>query len=108
MITTIDIINLGWKHLSTAKDGGSKHFVRKTSQGMFLIQNHSDNFTMKNHKDFYKITIKELRDLSFITLYEGFPKDINELNHIFATLNIDIKETRKEKLNEIQKHSDTM
>jgi hypothetical protein len=57
MITTEDLESLGWKHKSTAKNGGSKLFYK----GEYSIFSHSDNFIMKrrNSPEYYEITIRK-------------------------------------------------
>lgn len=40
MITTSDLESLGWKHISTMKNGGSKLFQK----GDYKIVSHADNF----------------------------------------------------------------
>ena len=108
MIQTIDIQELGWKHSATILDGGTKTFKKETSQGVFIITSHADNhiYKMDGNIRFPEIKIEKFdleqfkKDQKFIftTLYYGMPKDKEELKSIIAKLNIDLKETRKEKL----------
>lgn len=81
MIKTQDILDLGWVHVATASNGGSKHFQR--GKELYIIENHADNFIYKKENDpkLCEIEIKELLrpEYKWNLLYKGIPNDVNEL-----------------------------
>jgi len=100
MITTEDLESLGWKHKSTAKNGGSKLFYK----GEYSIFSHSDNFIMKrrNSPEYYEITIRKWTEA--VECWHGSPKDIQDLKRILVETGADMEwlpELRDEKINDI-------
>lgn len=82
MITTKDIIDLGFEHVGTASNGGSKLFrINRTC----ALESHADNFLIEESKK-YEITIKRVApDLSWDILYNGIP-ELDELKDILEKI----------------------
>lgn len=102
MITTKDLESLGWKHKSTAKNGGSKLFYK----GEYSIFNHADNFLMKrrNSPEYYEITITLKKVSEVVECWRGSPKDIQDLKRILVEIGADMEwlpELRDQKINDI-------
>lgn len=100
MITTKDLESLGWEHKSTAKNGGSKLFYK----GEYSIFSHADNFLMKSKPEFEKIKINKIDLRKSTEIWEGIPKDIQDLKRILVETGADMEwlpELRDEKINDI-------
>jgi hypothetical protein len=114
MITTKDLESLGWKHTSTAKNGGSKLFM-KVACGVvgsyinyhrYHIFSNADNSIMKNENspDYEKILINKVGLRKSTEIWEGIPKDIQDLKRILVETGADMEwlpELRDEKINDI-------
>jgi len=87
MITTKDLESLGWKHKSTAKNGGSKLFYK----GEYSIFNHADNFLMKSKPDFEVIVINKNEIGKSTEIWKGIPKDIQDLKRILVETGADME-----------------
>jgi len=68
MITTKDLESLGWKHRSTAKNGGSKSFKK----GEYI--SHADNFIMERKKspEYEEIAIRKIGE--YAEIWQGTQK----------------------------------
>jgi hypothetical protein len=108
MITTKDLESLGWKHRSTAKNGGSKTFHK----GEYTIWSNADNFIMKrkNSPEYEEIKISHYsQDIYNVSrkvkdIWKGVPKDIQDLKRILVETGADMEwlpEIRDEKINDI-------
>jgi hypothetical protein len=91
MITTKDLESLGWKHKSTAKNGGSKLFYK----GEYSIFNHADNFLMRlvfsTKSNFEEIIINKVGDRKSTEIWKGIPKDIQDLKRILVETGADME-----------------
>lgn len=104
MITTKDLESLGWKHITTARNGGTKAFTKKGC--MFIIFSNADNFIMrnKNSPEFEKIKINKIETRKSTEFWEGIPKDIQDLKRILVETGADMEwlpELRDQKINDI-------
>jgi hypothetical protein len=86
MITTKEIKNLGWKHIATAKNGGSKSFSKDSK---YVLTNHSDNFIFQESNDerLNEIEIEKIENRKLVSIYKGSPS-LEELILIFDELDI--------------------
>lgn len=84
MVTTQDIIDLGWKHVMTSSNGGTKGFQR--GKELFVIEGSADNFIYKRDNDprISEIVIKTVdkNTHKFIDLYTGSPETKQELSEL--------------------------
>lgn len=72
------ILELGYEHVATASNGGSKMF---RINERCVIYSNADNFLIDESKK-YEITVKRVKpDLTWDILYQGIPK-IEELKQI--------------------------
>lgn len=109
MITTEDILSLGWKVGSIQRNGGSISF--RLDKSLYTINNHCDNFIYRNNLDprlhNVSISLYSLENRKFITLWEGVPENIIDFKKILVNTGADLRwidEIRGEKLNEILKN----
>lgn len=90
MITGLQIANLGWKHVGSSANGGTKTY--QLGKELYIIEFNGDNFIYKKDND-PRLTEIEIKTIDrathkFVTLYKGHPIDIDELKMILAGLNI--------------------
>jgi hypothetical protein len=115
MITTKDLESLGWKHSSTATNGGTKLFMKGLytekdrpyiNYYQYHIFSNADNSIMKNRNspDYEKITINKVGPGKSTEIWVGIPKDIQDLKRILVETGADMEwlpELRDEKINDI-------
>ena len=100
MITTEMILSLGWEHVSTAKNGGSKVFTYCNNR----LYSSADNFIYEQQNDGKQWEIRISKNMKYDLLYEGIPKDLKELKRILVECGADTRwrdEIRDEKINDI-------
>lgn len=93
MITTKDLESLGWKHITTARNGGTKAFTKKGC--MFIIF---------SHKNSEEILINKIETRKSTEFWIGIPKDIQDLKRILVENEVDMEwlpELRDQKINDI-------
>lgn len=95
MVSTKEIESLGWKHTSTAKNGGSKVFFLNN----FTLLSHADNFSKFLLSKKSEVTISSITNVKII--FTGVISNINELIDVMVKLNIDIPLTRDNKIDQI-------
>jgi len=88
MISTQEIIDLGWKHFGTMRNGGTKSFTDSTKT--YLIDSNADNFIYKrnNSSKLSEIRIRKIENRQFIDLFLGELNTIDELKNVLIKLNI--------------------
>lgn len=97
MVSTKEIESLGWKHASTAKNGGSKTFYLNN----FTLFSHADNFILKNNNE---LTIKSYTSDDYTIsnqIFTGPISNIDGLIDVMVKWNIDIPLTRDHKIDQI-------
>lgn len=115
MVSSADILNLGWDKFSTLTNGGTKKFSKFTKLGVFLLTSSADNFNYRKNNDpkLKEITIEEVfvnmingkPDFDSKRLYQGSPENKEELKLIIAKLPIELKDYRREKLRKINENT---
>lgn len=90
MLTEQDILNLGYKHVGSSANGGTKAY-QLHKQSMHMIEYNGDNFVYKkeNSSKLSLIKIKSIeRNVGFVLKYAGHPPTVEYLIEVLKTLNL--------------------
>ena len=86
MVTTQEIESIGFKHVGSSKNGGSKLFTDETKT--IILKSNADNFILKNKEDkeLEEIIISKIENIEFKTIYKGYPKNLKSLKKILEKI----------------------